>query len=269
VLARRLFCSLRKPIRLKDALARRLNPLRVIVARAGLIRRFPNLYISYVPDRFSEKYCEYIKLGNIAFKENLRKYLERNEERNAGDLTRYYFLTLACDQIIKDRVPGHLAELGVYKGNTAFLLAQTARRMQRITYLFDTFEGFSPSDLSGIDADKKMEFGDTSLESVKALVGETNVTFVKGHFPESVSVVAPQVSFCLVHIDCDLYAPCRAALEYFYPRLNPGGFLIMHDYSSMYWNGVAKAVDDFFADKVERLIPIPDKSGSVAVRKIQ
>ena len=41
----------------------------------------------------------------------------------------------------------------------------------------------------------------------------------------------------------------------------------MHDYTSLYWEGVEKAVEEFFADKVESVIPIPDMSGTVAVRK--
>jgi O-methyltransferase len=60
----------------------------------------------------------------------------------------------------------------------------------------------------------------------------------------------------------------KAALEYFYPRLVPGGFFILHDYSSLYWDGAEKAIDEFLADKPERVMPIPDKSGTVVVRKV-
>jgi len=76
------------------------------------------------------------------------------------------------------------------------------------------------------------------------------------------------LSFCLVHLDCDLYAPFQAALRYFYPRLVSGGFLILHDYANAHWKGAEKAVDEFFADKPEKVIPIPDKSGTAVLRKI-
>jgi len=72
----------------------------------------------------------------------------------------------------------------------------------------------------------------------------------------------------LVHIDCDLYAPVDAALRYFYPRLITGGFLVIHDYLNFFWNGVGRAVDEFFADKPEKLVPIPDKSGTAVIRKL-
>jgi len=58
-----------------------------------------------------------------------------------------------------------------------------------------------------------------------------------------------------------------SALDYFYPRLVPGGFLVAHDYSSLHWNGAEKAVDEFFLDKPECPLPMPDNAGSVAIRK--
>jgi hypothetical protein len=75
------------------------------------------------------------------------------------------------------------------------------------------------------------------------------------------------LSFSLVHIDCDLYVPIVHALNYFYPRLAPGGYLIVHDYASLDWEGAEKAVDEFFADKPESVIPLTDGCGSVAIRR--
>ncbi len=59
----------------------------------------------------------------------------------------------------------------------------------------------------------------------------------------------------------------RSALDYFYARLSPGAFLIVHDYSSLAWGGAERAVDEFFADKPEAVVPMPDGSGSVVIRK--
>jgi hypothetical protein len=49
----------------------------------------------------------------------------------------------------------------------------------------------------------------------------------------------------------------------------PGGFLIIHDYGSLTWEGSEKAVDTFFADKPESIIPIPDSSGSAVIRRLR
>ncbi len=185
---------------------------------------------------------------------------------NVGDIARFYFFCLAFDQICKDGIAGDLAELGVYRGETAGLLARMARRMGRTAWLLDTFAGFDAADLTGIDGGQSKQFADTSLETVRALVGEDSTRFVAGHFPASATGL-PENRYCLVHIDCDLYAPISAGLSYFYPRLAPGGFLIVHDYSSLAWEGAEKAVDDFFADKPEAIMPLPDGCGSVAIRK--
>jgi len=75
--------------------------------------------------------------------------------------------------------------------------------------------------------------------------------------------------FALIHLDADLGKPTRDALEFFYPRLSPGGFLILHDYGGGAWPGVAEAVDAFLADKPESLVRIPDRSGTAIVRRVK
>jgi hypothetical protein len=147
-------------------------------------------------------------------------------------------------------------------------LTKYARAVGKTCYLFDTYEGFDQRDFEGVDAAREKSFADTSLEGVKRFVGDANVLFVKGYFPESLKCSNTDGEFAFVHIDCDLEKPFRAALEYFYPRLCPGGFLVMHDYSNLYWSGVIKAVDEFFSDKPEFIIPVPDQTGSCAIRKI-
>ena len=94
------------------------------------------------------------------------------------------------------------------------------------------------------------------------------MTYVPGFFPESVKGVALPERLALAHIDCDLYEPMKAALESFYPRLSRGGLLIMHDYASGHWQGATRAVDEFFADKPEKPVIMPDKSGSAVIRRV-
>jgi hypothetical protein len=189
------------------------------------------------------------------------------EGLNEGDISRFYFFCLAFDQMMKEGVKGDIAELGVYRGNTATLIAAMARRMGSTAYLLDTFEGFNAGDLVGIDAQHRAQFADTSLNTVQNLIGEDHVRYIKGHFPESALHVPDETVFCLVHIDCDLYSPIRSALQYFYPRLLPGGYLIVHDYASLCWDGAERAVDEFFADKPEAVLPLTDGGGSVAIRR--
>jgi len=241
---------------------------RVPPFRFGTTSLWPGTYIAYMPDRYSADLEKYRVQGGEFDCRHFGNFIRNNELNNSGDMPRYLALSLICDQILKEKLSGDVAELGVYKGNTAVLLAALARKLGSTAYLLDTYEGFSPDDLKGIDANKPYFFTDSSLVAVQSLVGCRNVQFVKGHFPYSSSEMPAGLRYCLVHIDCDLYAPVDAALRYFYPRLITGGFLVIHDYLNFCWNGVGRAVDEFFADKPEKLVPIPDKSGTAVIRKL-
>jgi hypothetical protein len=225
-------------------------------------------YHAGLPQRYGQNYARYLARGGLVRPEEDVRGFVATQDGNRGDMARFYFFCLVLDQLVKEGIKGDLAELGVYKGSTATLIAQIARRLGTTAYLLDTFEGFDAADFKGVDARQKVHFDDTSLERVRALVGDESARYVKGHFPGSASQIPGDAKFCLVHIDCDLYAPMHSALEYFYPRLLPGGFLIMHDYSSLYWNGAERAVDEFFSGRVESPVPLTDGAGSVVVRKV-
>ena len=153
----------------------------------GHIAKFPHVQIGFVPDPFSLQYGKYLELGNPPLEEAQCKFVEGNAS-NSGDLVRFYLLTLICDTVVNERIGGDVAELGVYKGNTAFLLARLAERIGGTAYLFDTFSGFPQEDLDGIDRDKLPEFADTSLHQVETLVGPNSAKFIQGYFPDSTSV---------------------------------------------------------------------------------
>lgn len=207
-------------------------------------------------------------LGGFDDFARFRDYWTRgNSINNLGDLARLYLLVLNAQQVLREAVPGDFAELGVYKGNSAKVLAEIARREGRHIYLFDTFAGFDPGEAQSLAPELKTEFRDTSLDLVKAFVGEDCVTYVPGKFPESLRSATLPERFALVHIDCDLYEPMKAGLEYFYPRVVPGGMFVLHDYGSGHWPGIGRAVDEFLADKPEHLVVMPDKSGTAVFRK--
>jgi hypothetical protein len=190
-----------------------------------------------------------------------------NIDRNAGDLPRLYAIIFNAKQILNDSIEGDIAELGVYRGNSAAILAFYARRYRRKLYLIDTFEGFDRGDLVGEDKSNKVEFADTSLDYVREVVGNESVRFVQGRFPLSITPELNKSRFCLVHIDCDLYRPAKAGLEFFYPRLSPGGLLIVHDYANPYWVGIKRGVDEFCDTIPEKPVIFCDKSGTAIIRK--
>ena len=196
-----------------------------------------------------------------------RRFFAHNRS-NRGDAARLAAFVLNIKQVLADGVPGDFAELGVWRGNTAAVLAHYAASAGRQTLLFDTFEGFDEKDITGIDHQKGREFQNTSLELTASVIGErAGVQFVKGYFPNTVTDEFRARRFAVVSLDCDLYAPMKSGLEFFYPRMEPGAIFLLHDYSSGFWEGAKRAIDEFCAATGEHLILIPDKSGSAFIRK--
>jgi Macrocin-O-methyltransferase (TylF) len=225
--------------------------------------KLKNVFLAYHPDSYTifEAHAEFDSL--------FHKFSKFNKLNNAGDGARLWSFVLNLKQIIDENIEGDFAELGVWRGNTAAVLAHIASENSRQVFLFDTFEGFSPQDLKDLDADKKIEFKDTSVELVREVIGENNEAchFIKGYFPDSIGDIHKSRKYAAVSLDCDLYQPMKEGLNFFYPLMPRGGLFLLHDYSSMHWAGAKQAIDEFCEKTGEFLILLPDKSGSAFLRK--
>ena len=188
----------------------------------------------------------------------------------AWDCTRRDMLILLLRTVIEHNIRGDMAELGVYKGNTARLIHHYLP--EKTLHLFDTFEGFTERSVVAEKENtsfstKGHKFSDTSLEGVKRYVSarNDNVHYYKGYFPDSIPSGFQDLAFSFVSLDADLFEPTLEGLKCFYPRMSPGGLIVVHDYNA--WIGARKAVDEFFSDKAEMPVPMPDKSGSALIIK--
>jgi O-methyltransferase len=149
------------------------------------------------------------------------------------------------------KIPGGIAELGVFRGGSARLICEV--KGDRPLHLFDTFSGLPDSGA----ADTRFKGGSfaSSFEQVQAyLKAYPNVHFHQGFFPGTAAGLE-DLRFCFVHLDGDLYESTLSGLEWFYPRLNRGGVLISHDYYGPS-DGVGRAFDEYFADKPECLVEL-------------
>jgi O-methyltransferase len=151
---------------------------------------------------------------------------------------------------------GAVAELGVYKGGGSKLICEFKDGLS--LHLFDTFEGMPDVD-SSVDLHRKGDFSDTSLGRVQEYLQEyADCRFHPGFFPASAAGLPEDLEFCFVHLDVDIYESTRAGLEYFYPRLKPGGTLISHDYNAASCPGVKKAFAEYFTDRPEDVMVLWD-----------
>jgi len=157
-------------------------------------------------------------------------------------------------------VDGHVAECGVAKGLSFLHLCYEQASCQpgwcgEGFAVFDSFEGLSEPgqedhDFSDLDERERQrvmamtqagKFAfDFDVVSRRIWREFPDVEIHRGWIPD-VFAGAPDRRYRFVHVDVDLYAPTRAAFDYFCPRLVPGGVIATDDYN---WPGGRRAVDE-------------------------
>lgn len=131
-------------------------------------------------------------------------------------------------------------------------------------HLFDSFKGLSKPEAEDGTFWYAGALASTEQAARDNLARFPDVSFYRGWIPERFCEVADR-RFAFVHIDVDLGAPTRNSIEFFYPRLQPGGILLCDDYGFTTCPGATKAMDDFFRDR-ERVVHLPTGQGFVIKR---
>jgi O-methyltransferase len=150
-------------------------------------------------------------------------------------------------------IEGDIVECGVYRGGSAAVLGSAMLGLgddpPRKLWLFDSFAGMPPA------GDEDGEFSHTlegtyvgSEEQTRALLEQAAVPprrfeIVTGFYADTFPTVkTPRTA--LLHVDCDFYEPVKLTLEKFFPRLSPGGFVVLNDYGI--YKGARTATDEYF-----------------------
>lgn len=169
-------------------------------------------------------------------------------------------------------VPGDIAELGVFRGfdlmTWANLLeAYCIGNRTKTVYGFDNWAGFievlaqdggdDPSaqrvagGYSPEGRKEELEAAIAIFDSDRFIPQKPRVRLVEGDISTSVPAFLeenPGVRFSLVHFDCDLYAPTKAALTSLWDRVCNGGVVVFDEYAIKEWPGETQAVDEFLAE---------------------
>ncbi len=194
----------------------------------------------------------------------------------------------AVSYVARAGIPGDIVECGVWRGGSMMVVAHELLRQQdtsRRLWLYDTYTGMTPptaddvtitgtsgaawfdSELAKPEKDATGVTG-VALETVQANVASTGYptdrqTYVVGPVEETLLTQELPEQIALLRLDTDFHESTRAEMEVLYPRLVPGGILILDDYG--YWQGARKAVDDYFADKAVLLVRL-DNSARLVVK---
>lgn len=162
-------------------------------------------------------------------------------------LINLYALAKEADHM---NLEGDLVECGVWNGGSAAMMAQLKRKV----WLFDSFEGLPlPGEKDkGIEAAsfvKGLHKGSQEkiIEVFKKLnVDLSSVNIVKGWLEDTLERSGVE-KVVLLHIDTDWYASVKYALNFFYDRITPGGFIVVDDY--WFFPGCRQAVHDFIKER--------------------
>lgn len=179
-------------------------------------------------------------------------------------------LVRATDHVLHGNIPGAFVECGVFRGGSAMVMMMALLNREcrdREFYLYDTFAGMpKPEDVDVYVADgkpaleeweeKKSSDGSSgwvvsTLEQTRTLVEsvgypKANVQYVQGLVEDTIPAVAPE-KIALLRLDTDFYRSTKHELEHLFPRLSPGGALIIDDYGA--FHGAQIAVDEYFREK--------------------
>ena len=198
---------------------------------------------------------------------------------------RVYALVRAVEYVVARGVPGAIVECGVWRGGSMMAAALTLLRLgvtDRALYLYDTFSGMPPpsevdttrsgvraADLLAQEDEDSHIWAIASLPDARAAVSsvgypEQRIHFVEGLVEETLPAEAPE-EIALLRLDTDWYSSTKHELEQLYPRLAPGGVLILDDYG--HWQGARQAVDEYFGDnRITLLLNRVDGTARIAVK---
>jgi O-methyltransferase len=170
---------------------------------------------------------------------------------------RLYNLYCLANSVLSQQ--GDVFECGVYRGGSAFVLAELCRRHgtspDRL-HLFDTFGGMPIAD-TDLDGYSVGSFSDTSLESVKELLTENpEINVHPGIIPETFKDIG-ETKIRFAHIDVDQYQSTKDCVEFIFPRLAIGGVILIDDYGFPACYGAREAIDTYFENRPEKPLALP------------
>jgi O-methyltransferase len=160
-------------------------------------------------------------------------------------------------------IPGDLAECGVYRGASLVPMAVYLRQKNIRKHIlgFDSFQGFDVVTkeiaLGTRDMNRRSNRSSNTSErlvrcKLRRFEVEENVTLVPGYFCDTLQTYA-ESRFSFVHLDSDTYESYSECLRFFYPRMNQRGIILFDEYNDQWWPGCNLALDEFLADKPEKL----------------
>lgn len=158
-------------------------------------------------------------------------------------------------RVIEDGIPGDCLEAGVWRGGASIMMRAVLAAYgdsERSVWLADSFRGLPRPDAAYPQDrhDRLFQLGDVlavSRETVERNFARYNlldhqVRFLEGWFKDTLPE-APVERLAVLRLDGDMYQSTMDTLVPLYPKVSPGGFVIVDDYLLI--EACRQAVDDY------------------------
>lgn len=159
------------------------------------------------------------------------------------------------EDVLRRDVAGDLIETGVWRGGASIFMRGILKAhgvADRTVWVADSFAGLPEADFSKYPKESKVPFHRhaelaVALETVQRNFErydllDAQVRFLKGWFRDTLPQ-APIARLAVMRLDGDMYESTMDGLMHLYPKLSPGGFVIIDDYNSV--PACNAAVDDY------------------------
>jgi O-methyltransferase len=196
-------------------------------------------------------------------------------------------LVYAVRYVVRHQIPGDVVECGVWRGGSMLAIAKTLIEngdTGRELHLYDTFEGMSEptehdkrhdgkpaADMLAASDKSSGVWAYASFEDVRATMAESaypaeRIHYYKGKVEDTIPGDIPE-QISILRLDTDWYESTRHELEHLWPRLVPGGVLLLDDYG--WWDGAKRAVDEWLEEVNPRLLLLRMDEGRIAVKSAE
>ena len=169
-------------------------------------------------------------------------------------VTGFYNLHQSLRYLAASKVRGALVECGCFLGGAAAFmgLMRQALALDAEIVLFDTFHGPPVGSTDIYTGNRKIEtpsllprYETQVSETLRGILGALDgIRFVVGLVEYTIAQTETG-PLALLRLDTDFYTSTRVELEHLYPRLVPGGVLIVDDYGC--FQGARRATDEYLA----------------------
>lgn len=228
-----------------------------------------------------QKWPSDFETQHITLVNKVRPFTMTSDERVFG-------LMEAVNYIAKHKIEGDIVECGVWKGGSMLAIADTLvqnKDQNRHLFLYDTFEGMpAPTEAdvsydnlaaeklleSNPDKERNLVWAYSALDEVKRTMAlsaypQHLIHYIKGKVEDTIPLQVPE-KIALLRLDTDWYESTKHELIHLFPRLVPGGVLIIDDYG--FWKGARKAVDEYFVENnIRILLNRMDETGRIAIKQ--